>query len=235
MSGIFRFKQFDVDQTGCSMKVNTDGVLLGALASAAAPTRVLDIGTGTGVIALMLAQRFPQAAIDAIEIDPQAAATAARNFRQSVFAPRLACHTVGLADFEAEGQYDLLVSNPPYFLDSLKNPDQRKSTARHTDWSFFERLLSCASRWLTDKGSLQLILPIPIAEELCERAARGFGLFCQWRIDIHSFEGKAPVRCIAAMGRDDVKEAREPFMIYAAAGQYSDAYRRVLRDFFLAF
>lgn len=235
MSGIFRFKQFDVDQTGCSMKVNTDGVLLGAIASAVAPTRILDIGTGTGVIALMLAQRFAHAAIDAIEIDPQAAATATRNFSQSVFAPRLACQAVGLADFEAEGHYDLLVSNPPYFLDSLKNPDQRKSTARHTDWSFFELLLGAAKRGLTDQGSLQLILPVPIADELCSRAVSGFGLTCQWRMEIHSFEGKAPVRCIVAIGPDEVTEAREPFVIYEAPGQYSEAYRHLLRDFFLAF
>src|SRR5476649_1720171 len=89
MAGVFHFKQFDVDQTGCAMKINTDGVLLGAFAEADAPKAVLDIGTGTGVIALMLAQKFPGAKIDAIEIDQAAAGTATRNFQNSPFAERL--------------------------------------------------------------------------------------------------------------------------------------------------
>src|ERR1700750_1450773 len=99
MSGIFKFKQFDIDQSGCAMKINTDGVLLGALADADKSQSILDIGTGTGVIALMLAQRFADAKIDAVEIDQSAAETAGRNFQNSSFADRLTLYPSGFAEF----------------------------------------------------------------------------------------------------------------------------------------
>lgn len=234
MSDIFRFKQFKVDQAGCSMKVNTDGVLLGAMASAPSPRRILDIGTGTGVVALMLAQRFPHAAIDAIEIDPQAAEAARRNFQRSPFAARLACRCIDMADFEPTDRYDLIVSNPPYFIDSLRNPDQRKSTARHTDSAFFSTLLRQGGRWLTATGSLQLVLPVLLAAELRARASQ-FGLACEWYAAVHSFAEKAPVRHIVALGRAGACQQRQPVVIYAEPGKHSDAYRWLLRDFFLAF
>lgn len=235
MPGIFRFKQFEVDQAGCSMKINTDGVLLGAMATAEAPRRILDIGTGTGVIALMLAQRFPHATIDAIEIDPEAAETAARNFDRSPFARQLAGYPVGLVDFEPKGSYGLIVSNPPYFLDSLKSPDPRKSTARHTDWAFFDQLLAFANDWLEAAGSLQLVLPVSLAEELCQRAVQAFGLARQWEVDIHSFGGEPAVRRIVSIGKQAMAIAKPPFVIYARRGEYSEAYRALLQDFFLAF
>src|SRR3569832_358514 len=123
MSGFFHFKQFNVDQTGCAMKINTDGVLLGALADANSPKTILDIGTGTGVIALMLAQRFTRAKIDAVEIDEQATETAVRNFADSPLAERLTVYPFGFVDFFDKypgRRYDLIVSNPPFYINSLK-------------------------------------------------------------------------------------------------------------------
>src|ERR1700748_2342466 len=96
---MFRFKQFTVDQTGCAMKINTDGVLLGAMATASDPRKILDIGTGTGVIALMLAQRYQEARIDAVEIDKLAAETADRNFKNSDFSAQLNIHPMSISDF----------------------------------------------------------------------------------------------------------------------------------------
>src|SRR5690606_6121886 len=110
---IFRFKQFAVDQTESAMKVNTDGVLLGATASMANPLRILDIGTGTGVIALMLAQRFPKATVEAIEVDGRSAKLAGENFARSVFSTRVSVQAVALADFQPGEAFDLIVSNPP--------------------------------------------------------------------------------------------------------------------------
>src|ERR1700756_535530 len=121
---MFRFKQFSVDQAGCAMKINTDGVLLGAMAGHANPLRILDIGTGTGVIALMLAQRFGNAQIDAVEIDAIAAETAARNFQNSDFCAQLHIHPVGITDyFEANAgeKFNLIVSNPPFYINSLES------------------------------------------------------------------------------------------------------------------
>ncbi len=235
MSGIFRFKQFDVEQSGCSMKINTDGVLLGAMAMADKPQRILDIGTGTGVIALMLAQRFTVSKVVAVEIDPQAAETARYNFDRSPFARRLSCHTIDLAEFKPSDSYDLIVSNPPYFLNALKNPDARKSMARHADWPFFELLLGRAKDWISESGSLQLVLPITMVDELCKRAEQSFELACQWRIDIYSFENELPIRSIVALGKQTMGKERQRFVIYESKGRHGADYRALLKDFFLAF
>jgi tRNA1Val (adenine37-N6)-methyltransferase len=118
---IFKFKQFEVDQAGCAMKINTDGVLLGASANHPAPKIILDIGTGTGVIALMLAQRFPSANIHAVEIDEQAAETAGKNFQLSVFNDRLTINNIAIEQYSHSGQFDLIVYNPPFFFYFLKS------------------------------------------------------------------------------------------------------------------
>ncbi len=126
---MFQFKQFSVDQTGCAMKINADGVLLGAMADANKPAKILDIGTGTGVIALMLAQRYTDAKIDAIEIDADAAQTAKRNFTASAFADRLSVYASGFESYFEQfpkRKYDLIVSNPPFYIDSLKSPVLKK-------------------------------------------------------------------------------------------------------------
>lgn len=234
---VFRFKQFTVDQAGCAMKINTDGVLLGAMAFAEAPKRILDIGTGTGVIALMLAQRFPLAIVDAIEIDVEAATVAGMNFLNSPFADRLSCQAVALGDFEPTGPYDLVVSNPPYFLHSLKSQDVRKRIARHTDMSFFVQLLERSAQWLTPNGRLQLILPISLADRVERQAEDVYGLVVQGRATVRSFPSHPPIRRVLmmgkAMGSQSVTES--DFLIYEGIGIYSSAYRKLLRDFFLAF
>ena len=234
---VFRFKQFAVDQTGCAMKVNTDGVLLGAMAQVEAPKRILDIGTGTGVIALMLAQRFPSATVDAIEIDTEAARAAGRNFKNSPFADRISCHAVALGDFEPEKPYDLMVSNPPYFLHSLKNHDIRKRIARHTDMSFFAQLLDRSVRWLKPGGELQLIVPIALADQVGQKAENAYGMVKKGCTTIRSFSSHPPIRRVLAVGKGPGhSECTEcEFLIYERNGIYSAAYRRLLKDFFLAF
>ena len=142
---MFQFKQFSVDQTGCAMKINTDGVLLGALVYADQPKNILDIGTGTGVIALMLAQRFTSAKIDAVEIDSTAAETAERNFKNSPFAERLSIFPTDFQRFfntHPANKYDLIISNPPFHLNSLESPEAKRSVAKHTGEDFFEELIS---------------------------------------------------------------------------------------------
>lgn len=235
MSDIFRFKRFEVDQKSCAMKINTDGVLLGAMATTETPIRVLDIGTGTGVIALMIAQRFPGARVTAIEIDQEAATTARKNFCASPFAEYLTCAGVALADFEAPDKYDLIVSNPPYFLQSLTNIDARKRVARHTDLFFFDQLLTKSATWLARHGSLQLVLPPPLAERVKQKAASEYGLQEQWEVAIHSFAHGSPVRKILALGLESGIGEQRKFIIYKSQGQYSRAYRQLLKDFFLAF
>lgn len=235
MSDVFRFKQFEIDQKGCAMRVNTDGVLLGAMATVESPIRVLDIGTGTGVIALMIAQRFSESQVTAIEIDKEAAATARRNFNVSRFAEQVTCATVALADFNPSDKYGLIVSNPPYFLQSLTNADARKRVARHTDMAFFDELLAKSATWLDHHGSLQLVLPPPLAQQVKQKASAEHGFKEQWEVSIRSFAGSTPVRKILSLGMEQGTGEKKDLIIYERQGKYSAAYRQLLQDFFLAF
>ncbi|MEE0972800.1 MAG: methyltransferase, partial [Paludibacteraceae bacterium] len=157
-NSFFRFKQFTVYQDRCAMKVGTDGVLLGVLADVSKATRILDIGTGTGLIALMLAQRQKDAHVDAIEIDEQAAQQAQENIAQSPFC-YIHVHTTALQAYNSTQPYDLIVSNPPYFVDSLKAPNAARNLARHTDSLSFADLLQGAERLLHNDGCFWVILP----------------------------------------------------------------------------
>jgi len=234
---IFQFKQFSVDQTGCAMKINTDGVLLGAMATAPYPQKILDIGTGTGVIALMLAQRFNDAETDAVEIDISAAKTAQRNFESSPFKERLHVHAAGInAYFEqhAVEKFDLIVSNPPFYINSLKSPQEKKKQAKHTDVDFFEQLIKGISAHLSADGLCWLVLPVETAAEVKLLAAQN-GLQVQRKVDIRSFADSDPHREIMCLGFDDKVAEMGKFVIYQSAGVYTEAYKQLLKPYFLAF
>jgi len=237
MPDIFRFKQFNVDQSGCAMKINTDGVLLGALVIADHPKTVLDIGTGTGVIALMLAQRFVDAKIDAIEIDTTAANTAKTNFSYSPFSQRLNVYPLGFEEFFAtnpDRNYDLIVSNPPFFINSLKSPEAKKELAKHTDEDFFKKLIKTAVAHLSLEGSFWLIIPLTIADFVFYLASEG-NLCLQKRINVRSFEDSAPHRIIACFGFEKVSTEISKLVIYKSAGNYSEEYTKLLQPYFIAF
>ena len=183
----FRFKQFYIEDSKCAMKVGTDGVLLGCWC----PTShlrlddlrftILDIGTGSGLIALMLAQRCPNAHIDAIDIDEAAVEQARENFEAYPHPlPKgrgeLHAYVSRLQEWQG-GPYDLIVSNPPYFQNSLKNPNKGRQTARHTDTLSYEELIKHSVRLLAPNGQLALILPAETEEEIIRIAAsHGFTL-----------------------------------------------------------
>ena len=156
----FRFKQFAVEQEDVAMKVGTDGVLLGAWADCDGANRILDIGTGTGVIALQMAQRNTEAQIYAVEIDETATKRARANFDASPWAERLGVEQTAVQEYSPLEKFDLIVSNPPYFVDSLLPPDAKRSTARHTHDLTFEELDKAVTRLLADNGKFALILPI---------------------------------------------------------------------------
>ena len=149
----FQFKQFTIRHDKCAMKVGTDGVLLGAWAGTESCNRILDIGTGTGLIALMLAQRS-KAAIDAIDIEADACLQAQENAESSLFAGRINVFHSDLVDFAQASThlYGLIVSNPPYFVDSLKCPNLQRNTARHTDTLTLEDLLQYSRKLLAPQG-----------------------------------------------------------------------------------
>lgn len=231
---LFKFKQFEVDQTNCAMKINTDGVLLGALVESDSPQRILDIGTGTGVIALMLAQRFEDAQIEAVEIDTGAALTAGNNFSNSVFKERLSISHTAIEQFNATKKFDLIVSNPPYFVNDLKNVEEKKGIARHTNALFFEALIAKVADILTEEGSFWFVLPIKQAGFLIDQGKlHGFTVAKQ--IHLHSDESKSAFRLIVCLSRKAHLLINEQFYIYESEKIYTKGYRELLKDFFLGY
>lgn len=235
MGNIFKFKQFQVDQSGCAMKINTDGVLLAAIVqSHSSPRAVLDIGTGTGVIALMLAQKFLDAVVTAIEIDASAAQMAKLNFKNSMFKDRIQSSHVSLEQYNNLTQFDIVVSNPPFFVNDLKNPEKRKELARHADEKFFPLLIKRASVFLSAIGCLWLILPPKQAELVVELAAKK-QLSPSKVIHVFSDVTKPEFRQILCLDYSQRKTIHENFFIYEPNQVYTDAYKMLLKDFFLAF
>lgn len=234
MKNIFRFKQFEVDQSDCAMKINTDGVLLGALAEHKKPKRVLDIGTGTGVIALMLAQRFLEAQVHAVEIDEQASVTARRNFEASVFSKQLSVNNAAIEQYNNPEKFDLIVTNPPFFVNDYKNAEPKKEIARHASHTFFAELIKKVNELLNDEGCFWFVLPIKQAQEVVLRG-EGLGLFVQKIIKLHSDVSKPEFRRIVCLGREKFDPIEENFMIYESEKKYTRAYELLLKDFFLAY
>lgn len=232
MASVFKFKQFVVDQRDCAMKINTDGVLLGAMAMFDDPKYILDIGTGTGVIALMLAQRFEQAQVDTVEVDESAYMRSKVNFQQSRFAARMKPYCTSFENLKPGSTYDLIVSNPPFFINSLQNPNENKTLARHTDYVFFSKLLTFCFENLTPEGSLQLVLPSNLAQEVIVMAGRiGFAL--ERRIDIRSFENVKSIRWIVDLRKIEGRSICEEFIIYKEKGLYTENYKKLLSPFFI--
>ena len=173
--GNFRFKQFEIEQDRCAMKVGTDGVLLGAWAQGGC--RILDIGSGTGLISLMMAQRFPEAEVVGIDMDVDACGQARENVMASPFRDRVEIVCCRLQDFGAIGVFDAIVSNPPFFVDSLKNPDSKRTMARHTDSLPFRDLFAGVKRLLSDEGVFSAIIPAEVVEQfVAESCILGFYL-----------------------------------------------------------
>jgi tRNA1Val (adenine37-N6)-methyltransferase len=158
----FQFKQFAVEQDRCAMKIGTDGVLLGAWTPITNnPFSILDIGTGTGIIALMLAQRSNAEQIDALEIDEDAYEQATDNFENSPWSDRLFCYHAGLDEFveEPEDEYDVIVSNPPFYTEDYKTENEQRDIARFADAMPFEELIEAADLLLSENGIFSVIIP----------------------------------------------------------------------------
>ena len=164
----FKFKQFEIHQDRCAMKVGTDGVLLGAWAPGG--KHILDVGSGTGLISLMMAQRFPEAQVLGIDMDGEACEEAAENVAASPFADRVEIECCRLQDYHSAESFDAIVSNPPFFLNSLKNPDSKRTMARHTDSLPFRDLFRGAKMLLSDDGVFSVIVPSEVLEVVVSEA-----------------------------------------------------------------
>ncbi|MDY3979001.1 MAG: methyltransferase [Tidjanibacter sp.] len=236
MSRNFRFKQFEIEQQVCAMKVSTDGVLLGAWTHLdGSEHRILDIGTGTGLVALMLAQRSErwQPKVDAVEIDPQSAAEAAQNAARSPWAARVEVTTADVTCFDA-APYDLIVSNPPYYDSSLLSPDGLRTTARHTVALTFDRLFASVGRLLADRGRFALIVPTDIFPKMVVSAS-AVGLFVVRETAVSTRTGMAPKRTLAEFARRAARVEKNTFSVHDEGGGYTDSYCRLTADFYLDF
>ncbi|MCQ2217615.1 MAG: tRNA1(Val) (adenine(37)-N6)-methyltransferase [Paludibacteraceae bacterium] len=230
----FQFKQFRVEQEKCAMKVGTDGVLLGAWANVASASHILDIGTGTGLIALMLAQRQPNAQITAIEIDKAASEQATENFQASPWGRRFSCLNVSLQDFIKDEQtlFDLIVSNPPYFNNSLKNPDRQRSQARHTDTLSFEELMQAGSL-LTQEGIFAIILPSQAEEEVIT-AAKKSNLYCSRKTEVLPKADAQPKRVLLEFKKDLTNAPIiDQLTIEIDRHVYTPEFKKLTEDFYL--
>ena len=171
----FAFKRFTVRQEHCAMKVGNDGCLLGAWAHGG--QRILDVGTGTGLIALMMAQRFPDATVTALDVDADAVSQACQNVAQSPFSSQITLHEADYLSFSDAALYDAIVSNPPFFVQSLPSPDEQRTLARHTTSLTYEALMQQSFRLLADNGELSVIVPFDCRSRMESAAAlAGFQL-----------------------------------------------------------
>ena len=181
------------------MKIGTDGILLGAWAPAEQPELILDIGTGTGLIALMMAQRFPNAIVDAVEVEPNAAEQAARNFSSSPWPDRLNLHHQTIQSFASSGlrnkAYSLIVSNPPWFADSLKSNEIRRNLARHTDSLSHDELLNSVRLLLHSSGRFAVVLPSGDSTSFIHSAHQR-NLFCRRQCHVRSKPSLSPHRVL---------------------------------------
>ena len=232
----FQFQQFRVAQDRCAMKISTDAVLLGTLVQSDAPKQILDIGTGTGVIALMLAQRFPEASLTALELDPEAASQARENCEQSPFSERLTVLQDRLQDFSVEQRFDLLVSNPPFFPNHLSTSDPKRQQALHTDSLSFEELLHKASQLLTPSGSFWVILPPRQMQDFIQYAT-AHGLFPGTRVGIRDSAAKPIHREVASFTFSESLSTTRPeeILLKNEDGSYSARYQQLISGFLLGF
>ena len=239
---VFRFKRFSVSNDRSAMKVNTDGVLLGALMTVRPEDSLsLDIGTGTGTIALMAAQRIRAShsalvSIRAIDSDALSAEEAAGNFRNSPWPDILSAIHVSLQEYsEGEGgelRFDHIFSNPPYFDEVLKAPESRRRAARHSDTLSYRDIIGFSATALADDGILSLILPAETETDLRRHAAM-YGLYLSGIVRIRTTERKAPSRIVAEFSRHRSPAPSEAVLTLNRDGAYSEEYERVVSDFYL--
>lgn len=232
---MFHFKRFSVDDALCAMKVGTDGVLLGAWADVEGAKRVLDMGTGSGLIALMVAQRNQEAQIEAIDIDEGAVLQARKNIDASSWRGRIEVALSDANSYTSLQRFDHIVSNPPFFTTTLLSPDERRAMARHCSTLSYDDIITTAERLLVPEGRLSLILPTSEAAEF--RRVAFSRLWLSRQMDVSSHRGDVPKRTMMEFRLCD-----EPLMprvtameIYADGGAYSDKYRELTAEYYLKF
>lgn len=237
---IFQFKQFTIDQSLCAMKVGTDGVTLGAVADVENAKRILDIGCGTGLLCLMAAQRNASAEIVGIDIDDDAVRGATQNCEASKWSDRITVVGKSLQEFieTVPSKFDKIITNPPYFEDSLKAPKANRTLARHTDSLPFSELASCVSTLLSDDGSLSIILPTD-AHDKFEKIAEQHGLYLRKKTLVYPKPGAEAKRTVGEFVKCGTQNAEceinELTIETDVRHQYTEDYIKLTKVFYLKF
>lgn len=233
---MFSFKQFLVKQDQCAMKIGTDGVLLGAWTPIENnPFSILDIGTGTGIIALMLAQRSSAQQIDALEIDENAYEQSVDNFESSPWSDRLFCYHAALDEFveEPEDEYDLIISNPPFYTDHYKSDNEQRDLARFADAMPFEDLVEAADLLLSENGIFAVIIPFK-EEENFLALAKEFELYPLKITRVKGTPTTEIKRSLLAFSRNEnAVNTTDELVIETARHIYTPEYIALTKDFYL--
>lgn len=227
----FTFKQFHINQQHCAMKVGTDGILLGAWVDVSDYQRILDMGTGTGLVALMLAQRSQgHCQIEAVELDPLAAQQAQENFQASPWHNRLHLTRQDVQTYcqQTAHQFDLIVANPPYFAQGVECKNDERALARyvqqsHLDW------LNWAANCLSEKGKISFVLPYEAAKTLINSTA----LYYIKQTEVITKIGKAPQRMLLTFSRENSPQVKDSLVIYNENNQYTEEFIALTKAFYL--
>lgn len=230
----FEFKQFSIQQERSAMKIGTDGVLLGAWVSLDKKTEsILDLGAGTGILSLQLAQRCDSEIIDAVEIDENAYEECVENFEASNWGDRLFCYHASVQQFasEVEDQYDLIISNPPFYSDDFKSDNNARNTARFTDTLPFIDLILAVTQLLSVKGKFALILPRK-EEEIFIKIASENGLFPNRICRVKGNSTSDVKRSLLEFSFKKTETSFEELTIETSRHVYTEEYINLVKDFY---
>lgn len=233
----FQFKEFNIEQDRCAMKIGTDGVLLGAWTPLEhQPDSILDIGTGTGLIALMLAQRSPALLIDALEIDENAYEQAVENFENSDWSDRLFCYHAAFDEFVEEMQdeekYELIVSNPPFYSEDFTSENTQRNQARFAEALPFSKLLPGVSKLLSEEGFFSCIIPHREEKKFLQLAQKS-GLFPQKITRVRGTRDSGIKRSLVNLGFNKVKTVNEELILEISRHNYTEEYKKLVSPFYL--
>jgi len=226
-------KQMRIEQGDCAMKVSTDACIQGAwTATGNNCSRILDIGTGTGLLALMMAQRHPQANIDALEIEPAAFRQAKANTAHSIFSGQISVHQVDAKQWQSDVLYDMIICNPPFFSNSLKSDNSQRNLARHNDELSFEDLLKVITRLLQSDGIASILLPTSELPKWQDAESKTT-LKTVKLLYIKPFPHSKTNRVIVLLSKQESRFSTEELIIYKAPKQYTEEFISLMRPFYL--
>lgn len=235
MSLPFKFKEFEIHQDRCAMKIGTDGVLLGAWVSLEnEPSNILDIGAGTGIITLQLAQRSKAETIDAVEIDDDAYEQCTENLENSPWGDRVFCYHTSVQEFaiEIEEKYDLIITNPPFYSEDYKTESKARDIARFNDALSFEHLIASVGKLLSEEGIFALIIPRKEEDNFIELASE-VGLSPERICRVRGTQNSKVKRSMIALSFRSTKAIFEELIIETSRHEYTEEYIKLVKDFYL--